>query len=175
MKTYSDIRAEIAKLEKQAEAIRQTEIAGVISRIKVAIEAYGITAADLGFGRGAAKAVSPPKKKIEKQAKATTGIGIPKYRDPKTGKTWTGRGKPPTWIVGVKSRDAYLIDRQTEDASDATPIRSTDGTGKARVAAKAAEKQTSSPSKKGTRASRSAQPATVTTPAVQIESGVASE
>ena len=172
MKTYSDIKAEIAKLEKQAEAVRRAEIAGVVSRIKVAIEAYGITAADLGFGRGTAKTVSPPKKKIEKQAKATTGIGVPKYRDPKTGKTWTGRGKPPRWIVGVKSRDPYLIDGQAADASGATPMPSTNGTGKA---TKAAGKQKSPPPKKGARTSRNAQPATVTTPAVQIESGVASE
>ena len=175
MKTYSDIKAEIAKLEKQAEAVRKTEIAGVVSRIKVAIEAYGITAADLGFGRGTAKTASPPKKKIEKQAKATTGIGVPKYRDLKTGKTWTGRGKPPTWIVGVKSRDAYLIDGQAAEAAGATPKPSTDGTGKARVATKAAGKQKSPPPKKGARTSRNAQPAPVTTPAVQIESGVASE
>ena len=24
----------------------------------------------------------------------------PKYRDPATGQTWTGRGKPPKWIQG---------------------------------------------------------------------------
>ena len=90
-------------------------------------------------------------------------------------KTWTGRGKPPTWIAGAKSRDAYLIDRQAADASGAIPISSTNGTGKAHVAAKAAGKQKSPPSKKGAGASRNAQPATVNTPAVQIESGVASE
>lgn len=36
----------------------------------------------------------------------------PKYRDPKTGATWSGRGKPPNWIVG-KNRDRFLMgDRQ---------------------------------------------------------------
>ena len=43
--------------------------------------------------------------------KAAT-IGVAKYRDPKTGKTWTGRGKPPGWIAGVKSRAPYLIEKQ---------------------------------------------------------------
>lgn len=32
----------------------------------------------------------------------------PKYRDPSSGKTWTGRGKPPVWIAG-KNRDQFLI------------------------------------------------------------------
>lgn len=32
----------------------------------------------------------------------------PKYRDPATGNTWTGRGKPPRWLAG-KDRDAFKI------------------------------------------------------------------
>lgn len=32
----------------------------------------------------------------------------PKYRDPVTGQTWTGRGKPPAWIAG-KDREQFLI------------------------------------------------------------------
>lgn len=36
-----------------------------------------------------------------------------KYRDPKTGKTWSGRGRTPVWLrereENGESRDAYLI------------------------------------------------------------------
>ncbi|MCM3351971.1 H-NS histone family protein, partial [Bacillus velezensis] len=32
----------------------------------------------------------------------------PKYQDPKTGKTWSGRGREPSWIKG-KKRDRFLI------------------------------------------------------------------
>lgn len=32
----------------------------------------------------------------------------PKYRDPSTGNTWTGRGKPPAWIRD-KDRSAFQI------------------------------------------------------------------
>ena len=31
-----------------------------------------------------------------------------KYRDPASGATWTGRGKPPGWIRG-KDREGFLI------------------------------------------------------------------
>jgi DNA-binding protein H-NS len=115
MKTYSAIKAEIAKLKKQAEALRKTEVAGVIAKIKEAIAAYALTAADLGLGRGAAKAMRTSKARSGK--KTGTTIGVAKYRDPKTGKTWTGRGKPPAWIAGVKNRDPYLIDGQTADTA----------------------------------------------------------
>ena len=32
----------------------------------------------------------------------------PKYRNPATGETWTGRGKAPKWIDG-QEREQYLI------------------------------------------------------------------
>ncbi|MGN4224231.1 H-NS family nucleoid-associated regulatory protein, partial [Burkholderia gladioli] len=33
----------------------------------------------------------------------------PKYLDPKTGATWSGRGRPPEWIKNAKDRDRFLI------------------------------------------------------------------
>jgi DNA-binding protein H-NS len=106
MKTYSSIKAEISKLEKQAEAIRKSELAKIIAGIKAAVATYGLTAADLGLNGDGAK------RRAKANAKKATSVGVAKYRDPKTGKTWTGRGKPPTWIAGVKNRDPYLIDKQ---------------------------------------------------------------
>lgn len=38
-----------------------------------------------------------------------------KYRDPSTGATWTGRGKPPNWIKD-QDRDDFLIERKPEAA-----------------------------------------------------------
>jgi DNA-binding protein H-NS len=32
----------------------------------------------------------------------------PKYRDPATGATWSGRGKAPRWLTG-HDRDEFLI------------------------------------------------------------------
>ncbi|WP_176327894.1 H-NS family nucleoid-associated regulatory protein, partial [Burkholderia vietnamiensis] len=31
------------------------------------------------------------------------------YRDPKTGATWSGRGRAPAWLVGAKDRSKFLI------------------------------------------------------------------
>ena len=172
MKTYSAIKAEIAKLEKQAEALRKAELTGVIDKIKEAIATYALTQADLGFGVGAAKAVRAP---VAKSARKTsTTIGVAKYRDPKSGKTWTGRGKPPAWIVGVKSRDAYLIAGQTAEAASETSPKRAAGNRKARGAAPAPRKAKSARSK-SPRARRTMAAAPVKTPAVQIESGAATE
>jgi DNA-binding protein H-NS len=42
--------------------------------------------------------------KFKKKAKNPTQ---PKYQNPVDGKTWTGHGRPPLWIVG--NRAAFLI------------------------------------------------------------------
>lgn len=97
MSQYSELKAQIAKLQAQAEDARRTEIAEVIAMIREKIVEYGLSAQDLGFA-AAARRGRPPKK-----------APLPeRYQDPKTGATWSGRGKPPKWIAG-KNRERYLI------------------------------------------------------------------
>ncbi|WP_435530751.1 H-NS family nucleoid-associated regulatory protein [Paraburkholderia caledonica] len=36
------------------------------------------------------------------------------YADPKTGATWSGRGRAPAWIAGAKDRSKFLIAGATE-------------------------------------------------------------
>lgn len=101
-RSLAAIEAQINKLKAEADQIRKSEVSGVIARIRDAIAHYGLTAADLGFrtpGAGVAGTRSTAK-----------SGGVPKYRDPDTGKTWTGRGKPPTWIAGVADRSKFLIE-----------------------------------------------------------------
>ncbi|WP_173120034.1 H-NS family nucleoid-associated regulatory protein [Pseudaquabacterium terrae] len=119
MSTYRDLTAEISRLQAQAEKLRNAEKSGVIARIREAISLYGITPADLGLSKsGKTAAVS-----IE-AAKPAPQFGVAKYRDPATGKTWTGRGKPPAWIAGKKDRTAFLISAAAPAASgNATPAK----------------------------------------------------
>ena len=122
MKAYKQIRADIARLEREAEAARKAESAGVVTKIRKLAAEYGLTAADIGldgdrqqenssdFGRRSAK--TAPKKAARKAAakKASrSGAGVAKYRDPKSGQTWTGFGRAPQWLASAKERDAFLI------------------------------------------------------------------
>jgi len=97
MAQYSELKAEIARLQAQAEEVRRAEIAEVIATIRGKIVEYGLSGEDLGFAT-AARRGRPPKK-----------APLPaRYQDPKTGATWSGRGKPPKWIAG-KNRERYVI------------------------------------------------------------------
>lgn len=98
-KTLAQIHAEIDRLKKQADALREKEVAGVIARIQDAIAHYDLTPADLFGSTKAPKAgkKAPAAKKSRKPA-AAKKTSAPKYRDEATGKTWTGVGKRPTWF-----------------------------------------------------------------------------
>ncbi|OHV00438.1 DNA-binding protein [Ralstonia solanacearum] len=94
MATYKELMAQKAKLEEQLESVRIKELESVIQQVRQIVEDYGLTAEDIGL---TSKRGSASKKKTV----------TPKYRDPKTGATWTGRGRAPAWIG--KNRDKFLI------------------------------------------------------------------
>jgi len=77
-----DLLKQKADLEAQIEALKKEHQADAIKQVKDLIAAHDLTA-DQIFGK---------KVKQEKPA------GIPKYTDPATGKTWTGRGRQPNWF-----------------------------------------------------------------------------
>lgn len=86
-RSLEQINAEIARLQKEAEAVRAAEVADVIAKIKSAIAHYGLTAQDLGLaGRRGRPAGAGGKR----------AAGIVKYAD-QHGNTWTGRGTRPRW------------------------------------------------------------------------------
>lgn len=112
MPTLSSIRKQIASLEKKAQELIKREAAQAIAKARELIENYGLTAEDLGLSdKKNKRAVKDTPKRAGKRSMAGRKVaGKAMYRDPQTGKTWTGRGKPPAWIAGAADRSAYLID-----------------------------------------------------------------
>ncbi|MBO9678435.1 MAG: H-NS histone family protein [Acidovorax sp.] len=88
MNSYKELLAQRDALEKQIHAAREAELKGAIAKARELIAQFGLNEADI-FGK--AKAAG--------ERKAANPVA-PKYRNPATGATWTGRGKPPLWIAG---------------------------------------------------------------------------
>ncbi|PXW98167.1 DNA-binding protein H-NS [Sphaerotilus hippei] len=96
MATYQELMAQkaaldeqTAQLEKQIAETLRAERTGVINQIKTLMADHGVTLADLG-----AKAGKP----VKAPAGDVTRKVAPKYRDPNTGETWSGRGLKPKWL-----------------------------------------------------------------------------
>jgi DNA-binding protein H-NS len=93
MTTYKDLLAQKAQLESQIAQAQAEHKAEGIAAARALIQEHGLTTAD----------VFPPQSQ-----KTASKVGAAKFRDPATGATWTGRGKPPNWIVG-KERTPFVI------------------------------------------------------------------
>jgi DNA-binding protein H-NS len=106
-KTYKDIQEQIAKLQQEAEKLRQKEVKEVIDRIKMAIAHYRLTPKDLFEGK-ATTTIRATTKRTTKAKKPS----VPKYRD-ESGNQWSGHGKRPNWfkaaIAAGKTPEDLLV------------------------------------------------------------------
>ena len=86
MPTYRELKAEIQRLQAEAEQARLAEKAAVLDTIRAMIIEYRLLPPDLGFTT---------------EARTGNAPGAAKYRDPATGATWSGRGRAPAWLAGT--------------------------------------------------------------------------
>ena len=145
MATLEQIQSEMKRLQAQAEAMMAKKAKTVLADIRKLMDQHGLTTADIdahsatkkraGRPSGAASAKGSGGKAVTK-AKAEKGKLPPKYRDPKTGATWSGHARPPAWIAKVRDRTKFLIDGAGAEVA-----------AKGVSKAKAAPKKTSAPAR----------------------------
>ncbi|MGS1073533.1 H-NS family nucleoid-associated regulatory protein [Burkholderia glumae] len=106
MPTLEAIETKIRRLQEQAEAMRAKKAAAILDRIVELMSKNGISVADIEAYVGNKKAGA----RHGKPATKRTASVAAKYQDPKTGATWSGRGRAPGWIANAKNRDRFLVD-----------------------------------------------------------------
>lgn len=97
MSSYQEILSQIEELKRKADTARKQEMAGAIAEIKRLMAQFGISVEDLGFGGRMAKG-------------KTRSSSAAKYRDPVSGKTWTGRGRRPGWVLDLEGQGKKIDD-----------------------------------------------------------------
>jgi DNA-binding protein H-NS len=106
MPTLEAIETKIKRLQEQAEAIKAKKASATLDRIAELMHESGVTVADIEAHLGGKKRGPKPGRKT-----AVVAAVVPaKYMNPKTGATWSGRGRAPTWIANAKNRDRFLVD-----------------------------------------------------------------
>jgi DNA-binding protein H-NS len=97
--SYKELLKQREALEQAIASAREKELSEAVRKARELVAEFGLTVQDIfPAGRGATKSAG----------KSTGNKVAPKYRDPATGQTWTGRGKAPKWIDG-QDRNKYLI------------------------------------------------------------------
>ncbi|MBV8273176.1 MAG: H-NS histone family protein [Cupriavidus sp.] len=105
MPTYKQLLAEKEALEAKLSEVRANEVASVIEQIRQLMADYDLTADDIAPKRRRGR----PAGSGGAAARKTSSLP-PKYRDPKTGKTWSGRGRAPAWLG--KRPERFLIEQE---------------------------------------------------------------
>ena len=123
MVSLASLEKKISKLTHQADIERRKQAGKAVTQIHGIMAQYGLTVADLGKVPG--RRGRPPKAATlaatGKHKGFPTGKMAPKYRDPKTGATWSGHARPPAWIKDVKDRTKFLINPAEAIADNAKP------------------------------------------------------
>ena len=88
-----------AELARQIDAASDAQRDEVIRNIKTLMSNHGLTLSDV-LGEDAARHRS-----------SRSGVKVaPKYRDPATGQTWSGRGLQPNWLKAAMAGGKSLAD-----------------------------------------------------------------
>ncbi|QUN32396.1 H-NS histone family protein (plasmid) [Cupriavidus sp. KK10] len=98
-RSQSSLLAQLASVNAQLEQLRATEVPKVVEKIRQWMQEYDLSIEDIAG-----------KPSVEPAARAVPAKAAPRprYRNPKTGQTWSGRGRAPAWIG--KKPERFLID-----------------------------------------------------------------
>lgn len=113
MATYQQLLEQKRALEQQQVALlKQLEEAGAAEKAKAIGEAKAIMA-EFGLTLGDLQESSKRGRKAGSSSSTKGSTVAPKYKDPSTGATWTGRGLPPKWMKAAldagKMKDDFAI------------------------------------------------------------------
>ncbi len=93
MASYKELLVQREALDAAIAQARKAETGAVIAQIHGLMAQYGLSTDDLTPRRG--------------RPRGSKSASVAKYRNPKTGQTWSGRGRAPAWIG--KQRERFLI------------------------------------------------------------------
>lgn len=118
-KKLATLKQQEAKLLAQA---RKPKIAAIVRLMRE----FEISPSDVRDAFGNPVGESRPKREPKAAAKASKRPVPPKYRDPRTGATWSGRGMSPLWIREAEAagtnRDTFLIEEGLATVTPAAPM-----------------------------------------------------
>ncbi|SAK57709.1 histone family protein nucleoid-structuring protein H-NS [Caballeronia pedi] len=128
MPTLESIQARIEALQAKADALLAKESEGALQKIHDLMARHGLNISDIEKFSGTRKKTG---RSNSAQKQSTVA-----YQDPKTGATWSGRGRAPGWIAKAKDRSKFAVGASAQESK---------AKGKARAAVKSKGKSKGQP------------------------------
>lgn len=98
MSTFLELKTQLQTLSREAEEARKRELGTALTMVREVVRTYDLSPEQIN-----------PTWKRARNADKRKGPIAPKYRNPETGETWSGRGRTPKWMAG-RSPAEFLID-----------------------------------------------------------------
>lgn len=115
-RSYEAIRKQIEKLEAQARRLEEAAAEKkkqAVAQVLALMKKLGVGADDLGPARPRRRRAAKGAAKGAAKKRGAKKPVAPKFRNGKTGETWSGRGRTPRWLAALeaqgKSRDDYRV------------------------------------------------------------------
>lgn len=118
--SQSELNNLISEASRELESRKKTQ--AIIKDIQKVLDKHGVAKHERSSLLEAAMATGGARStRVPKRASKYKGVKVaPKYRCPNSGRTWTGRGRAPAWVVdvcltrnlsleGFKCDSSYLI------------------------------------------------------------------
>ena len=116
-KTLDELMREREQLDAHIARLQRAARADDLAAARELVRRHGFTAAELRCAATPGVAASEPNESSESARRPVA----PKYRNPETGDTWTGRGLKPKWVEAAlaagKSLDDLLIPQTETEAA----------------------------------------------------------
>lgn len=106
MSTLESIQSRIEALQAKADALIAKESESALQKIHHLMSSHGLTISDIEHYSGSGKKT--------RGSSAAKKPGTVAYQDPKTGATWSGRGRAPGWIASAKDRSKFAVGASTQ-------------------------------------------------------------
>ena len=88
--SLEELIAQREAIDRQIRSAKSSQRAGAVAQIRQLMQENGLSIEDVAQPRTSKKAATAGGKKV-----------APKYRDPVSGATWSGRGLKPKWLVSA--------------------------------------------------------------------------
>ena len=101
MPTLESIQSRIEALQAKADAMLAKQSESALQKIHDLMSRHGLSITDIEQYSGTRKRAG--------RSNAAQKQSTVAYQDPKTGATWSGRGRAPGWIANAKDRSKFAV------------------------------------------------------------------
>ncbi|KRC69226.1 hypothetical protein ASE30_18535 [Achromobacter sp. Root83] len=111
-KSLAKINAQIQALQRRADTLRMNRRASALQKILGQMHEFMISPEDIQTAYARNRPARAKRRDVQRRPDSRSVVA-PKYRNPESGETWSGRGRAPRWLTSAekagRNRDDFRV------------------------------------------------------------------